>query len=74
MVFIICGFGLGSTPGDQAFSFIGMGAFSSVGGQLRYAQTATKTIIRGDVDGDGAKDFEIILDGLNTLTAGDFIL
>lgn len=63
-----------AVPGDQAFTFIGTSVFSSVEGQLRYKQTASKTIVQGDIDGDGVKDFEIILTGVINLGAGDFIL
>ncbi len=60
--------------GDQAFTFIGTAAFSGTAGELRYVQTATNTIVQADLDGDGAEDFQIQLDGLIALTAGDFVL
>jgi Ca2+-binding RTX toxin-like protein len=61
--------------GTQAFDFIGMTAFSSVKGQLRFNQTdADTTRIQGDLNGDGTADFEIELTGLHTLVAGDFLL
>ncbi|MCP5075867.1 MAG: calcium-binding protein, partial [Rhodobacteraceae bacterium] len=64
----------GVAAGDQAFAFIGTAAFSGAEGELRYVQTATKTIVEADVDGDGAADFTITVLGLHTLAAGDFIL
>jgi len=62
------------TSGDQAFTFIGTGAFTSVAGQLRYSSIGSDTLIEGDVNGDGAADFEIFLVGSHALTAADFIL
>jgi Ca2+-binding RTX toxin-like protein len=63
------------TAGDQAFAFIGTAAFSNVAGQLRYDTTdPTKTIVMGDVNGDGAADFQIELTGALTLTSADFVL
>lgn len=38
---------------DDAFTFIGTGAFSNVAGQLRYEQVGGNTLITGDVNGDG---------------------
>ncbi len=63
-----------AAPGNQAFTFIGTSAFGSFEGQLRYVQSGSKTVIQGDIDGDGVKDFEIFLNGLVDLTAGDFVL
>ncbi len=60
--------------GDEAFLFIGVSAFSGTAGELRATTTSSKTILRGDTDGDGAEDFEIALKGLYTLTEDDFIL
>lgn len=60
------------TAGDQAFSWIGNAAFSSVAGELRYAFDGVDTRIEGDVDGDGAADFEIVLAGPLNPVAGDF--
>ncbi len=58
------------TLGNQAFSFIGGSAFSGVAGQLRFAGGA----VSGDVDGDGAADFQIGLTGVTSVVAGDFLL
>lgn len=62
-----------NVAGDQAFSFIGTGAFTGVAGQLRYVSGAT-TMIYGDVNGDGTADFAIALTGAHALVAGDFVL
>jgi serralysin len=60
--------------GEQAFTFIGTAAFSDKAGQLRYQVTSGDTIIQGDINGDGVRDFSIILDASVTLKVGDFIL
>ena len=56
--------------GDQAFTFIGSGAFTHVAGQLRYDNLST-THIYGDINGDGIADFEIALTGNFTLVTAD---
>ncbi|WP_431122490.1 DUF5801 repeats-in-toxin domain-containing protein [Variovorax paradoxus] len=48
--------------GDDAFSYLGNGAFTSVAGQLRF-DVATNTL-QADVDGNGAADFEVQLVGV----------
>ncbi len=64
--------------GDQAFHFIGAGAFTGVAGQLHTIASGTNTLIQGDVNGDKVADFEILVqDGAvlpNQWVAGDFIL
>jgi len=55
---------------DQAFTFIGTAAFSSVAGQLR----ATTTSIEGDVNGDGIADFAITIAVTTAPAAADFVL
>ncbi len=45
--------------GDQAFSFIGAGAFTGVAGQLHYAVSGGQTAMGGDVNGDSAADLAI---------------
>ncbi|MDB5468706.1 MAG: hypothetical protein JWR84_266 [Caulobacter sp.] len=59
---------------DQAFSFIGTGAFTSVAGELRYEFDGADTHVFGDVDGDGNADFEVLINGSHTLTAARFLL
>jgi Ca2+-binding RTX toxin-like protein len=66
-----------SLAGDQAFSFIGLGAFSVLGnGEVRYYQFGGSTVIQVDRQGDGdvSAEMEIILTGSINLVAGDFIL
>ncbi len=60
--------------GDQAFTFIGAASFHNVAGELRFQQVSGNTYIFGDTNGDGVSDFTILLDGLLTPTAKDFIL
>ncbi len=71
----------GSAAGVTAFKFLALkgAAFTGVRGQLHWYQinvannAADKTIIEGDINGDGCADFQIELTGLKTLTASDFI-
>ncbi|HEX2762998.1 MAG TPA: M10 family metallopeptidase C-terminal domain-containing protein, partial [Allosphingosinicella sp.] len=64
-----------TVAGDQAFTFIGSGAFTGVAGQLRADHNGNLWVVTGDVDGDGQADFQIgvlVSDG-HTLTATDFL-
>jgi Ca2+-binding RTX toxin-like protein len=66
-----------STAGDQAFAFVGTGAFSGGGaGSIRYQNSGADEFVQADVNGDGISDMEIVLQGLagGTLTAADFVL
>lgn len=65
---------LQSTVDDDAFTFIGKDAFSAEEGELRYVFLGGKTLIQGDVDGDGSADFAIELKGRHTLSETDFVL
>ncbi|WP_052121544.1 calcium-binding protein, partial [Inquilinus limosus] len=59
--------------GNQAFSFIGAGAYTGIAGQLRFAVTALGIVtIAGDVDGDRVSDFHIQLAGTAAPIAADF--
>ncbi|MFE0756486.1 hypothetical protein ACFW16_21165 [Inquilinus sp. NPDC058860] len=60
--------------GDQAFSFIGTGAYTGAAGQLRYVVSGGVTTIGGDLNGDKVTDFQIKLTGSIALVAGDFVL
>lgn len=66
--------------GNQDFRFIGAAAFGGNAGELHYvrqnvAGTANdRTIVEGDIDGNGTADFRLELGGLLTLFRGDFIL
>jgi Ca2+-binding RTX toxin-like protein len=63
-----------TADGDQHFAFVGTAGFSGVAGELRYQQISGNTYVQGDLNGDGAADFWIRVDGLHTLTSGDFVL
>ena len=60
---------------DDAFAFLGTGAFTGTAGELRYFVYNGNTFVEGDVDGDGAADFMIALqsDAPIDLTAADFV-
>jgi Ca2+-binding RTX toxin-like protein len=55
--------------GDQAFTYIGDGAFTDVAGQLQYANH----MLEGDTNGDGKADIQIHVN-VASLSAGDLIL
>ncbi|MFT3986163.1 M10 family metallopeptidase C-terminal domain-containing protein [Aestuariivirga sp.] len=65
---------MGGTGPDDAFTFIGNGAFSGVAGQLHYTTSGNSTYISGDINGDSVADFQIVLNTSVHLNAGDFIL
>lgn len=59
-----------------AFSFIGTAAFAVGGGaQVRHTDSGADLLVQMDLDGNGAADMEIVLQGLagQTMTAGDFL-
>jgi Ca2+-binding RTX toxin-like protein/subtilisin-like proprotein convertase family protein len=61
------------TPGVlDHFTWLGTGAHTGQGATLRYAQSAGRTLIYGDVDGDGSGDFTIELTGVHPLLSSDF--
>ena len=65
---------------DDAFTFLGTGAFTGTAGQLRYflvdnAGVANDfTLVELDGDGNAAADSQITLRGLHTLTSNEFVL
>jgi Ca2+-binding RTX toxin-like protein len=60
---------------DDAFEFIGDTAFSQQAGELRQSSVGNgNTLISGDVDGNGAADFQILLVGIHVLQDTDFVL
>jgi hypothetical protein len=65
-----------STPANDAFTFIGTGGFSGQEGQLRYEidTAASRTYVQGDLNGDGAADFQLTLLGVQQLTLSDLLL
>jgi Ca2+-binding RTX toxin-like protein len=60
------------TSTDDAFSYIGAGAFTHVAGQLHF--DAATGNLSGDINGDGKADFEIHLNGVSSMTADSFLL
>ncbi|WP_310473926.1 cadherin domain-containing protein [Sandarakinorhabdus sp.] len=62
--------------GDQAFVFIGNGAFTGLAGELRYSQAGSVFSISGDVDGDGLADFtfDVTGSGLTPIQPVDLLL
>ncbi|QYK41087.1 MAG: hypothetical protein KF887_17145 [Paracoccaceae bacterium] len=61
--------------GDQAFLFVGRQAFAGGGvASLRFVELGSDTRVELDVNGDGVSDHEILLYGVATMRAGDFIL
>jgi Ca2+-binding RTX toxin-like protein len=59
---------------DNAFIFIGKAKFHEIEGELRVTAGKKFTLIEADIDGDGAADFQIELDGRHSLSAKDFML
>lgn len=59
---------------NDAFSFIGSGAFGEIAGQLRLAVTAGVTVLQGDTNGDGMADFWVRFNGAPALVVGDLVL
>jgi Ca2+-binding RTX toxin-like protein len=56
----------------DAFTWLGTAGHTGDGATLRYLNTASKTLIYGDVDGIGGGDFTIELNGVHNLSADDF--
>ena len=59
--------------GNQAFHFI-TGAFTGHKGELHSLNVGANSRVEGDVDGDKKADFSILVEGVNNLDAGDFVL
>lgn len=59
---------------NQAFTFIGSKAFSKKAGELSYQKVSSGSIVKGDVNGDGAADFSIFLKGVYKVDKGYFLL
>lgn len=60
--------------GNQAFSFIGSAGFSGTAGELRFVAAGANGLVLADNDGDGVADLNILLLGVTSMSAGDFIL
>ncbi len=57
-----------------AFDYIGKSKFSGEAGELHYQKKGGKTLISGDIDGDGKADFAIQLSKAMNMKEADFIL
>jgi Ca2+-binding RTX toxin-like protein len=65
-----------NVAGDQAFSFLGTGAFTKHAGELRtiYDATGDQSLVLGDTNGDGVADFTFWMKHVSSFTASDFAL
>lgn len=63
-----------NTSANDAFVFKGTAAFASVAGELRFAVSGANIILEGDVTGDGLADFQIQVNTLAAIGAGDLIV
>ncbi|MBN1279883.1 MAG: S8 family serine peptidase [Chlorobiaceae bacterium] len=62
------------SSGNQAFIPVIAEAFSGIRGQLCITSENDNKIVTGDVNGDRIADFEIMVLGVDSLTANDFVL
>jgi 6-phosphogluconolactonase (cycloisomerase 2 family) len=60
--------------GNQRFTFIGKQSFHHEKGELHFIKKAGFVVVEGDTNGDGRPDFQIQVDDVNVLRAGDFVL
>ena len=65
---------IAATAADDAFAFIGTGAFTGVAGQLRYEAHAGGVTVQVDTDGNGAADLTLDVLGLTSMAANCFLL
>jgi serralysin len=64
---------IAGTPANDAFTFIGTGAFTGTAGQLRYEVNGGHAHVLMDTDGNGAADMQIIVNNVTTLAGSDFV-
>jgi Ca2+-binding RTX toxin-like protein len=62
------------TAANEAFVFLGAGAFSHVAGQLHYVVSGANILLEGDVNGDAVADFQIQLNTMTSIGLGDLVL
>lgn len=65
---------ISGSGGDDAFTFLGTGGFTSRQGQLRYEAVSDGVVVQDDTNGDGVADFNIKVLGVSSLSASDFVL
>ena len=64
-----------TAAGDQAFSFVGTAAFTvDTRFQVRYDSAGGDTTLQVDTNRDGVADYNVILYGVASLVASDFLL
>jgi serralysin len=65
-----------TSPGTNAFRFLGTAAFDGQAAALHYSYDSARgvTVVEGDTNGDRVTDFAIDLTGNKTLLLSDFIL
>jgi Ca2+-binding RTX toxin-like protein len=61
-------------PGNQAFAFRGNLGFSGNAAEVAFLHSFGNTLVSLDADADGGADMSIMLTGLVTLVATDFVL
>ena len=59
---------------DNAFTWLGTGAFDGLAGEARYEVQGGQTVIQLQTDKDAAVDYAIALDGVFSLQASEFVL
>jgi hypothetical protein len=59
--------------GNQRFTFIGKQGFHHEKGELHFVKKAGFVVVEGDTNGDGRPDFQIQVDDIARLVAGDFV-
>ena len=59
-----------SVPGDQAFNYSGT---TQQANSIWTIRSGSNIIVRGDVNGDTAQDFEIMVIGVESLSTENFI-
>lgn len=60
--------------GNQKFEWIGSHDFNHEKGELHYVKHGSDVVVEGDVNGNGHADFQILVQDLHKLGAGDFLL